>query len=71
MIFFIVAYILKGSKMKFGDIIRDPSLARFQFLVWTFIVMFAVLSVYFIELFMGKPTKLTVDFYSINNKINS
>ena len=45
--------------MAFGDIIRDgsgfPSLARFQFLLWTFILMFAVLSVYFIRLFMGTP----------------
>jgi hypothetical protein len=43
--------------MKFGDIIRDgsgfPSLARFQFLLWTFIVLFAVLGVLLIRLFMG------------------
>jgi hypothetical protein len=54
-----VAYVLKGPDMRFGDIIRDaggfPSLARFQFLLWTFIVMFAVLSIYFIRLFMGTP----------------
>lgn len=58
-IFIFVAYSLKGREMKFGDIIRDgggfPSLARFQFLVWTFILMFVVLSVYFIRLFMGTP----------------
>ena len=43
--------------MKFSDILRDgsgfPSLARFQFLLWTFITLFAVLGVYFIKLFMG------------------
>jgi hypothetical protein len=58
-IFIFVAYCLKGKNMAFGDIIRDgsgfPSLARFQFLLWTFIIMFAVLSVYFIRLFMGTP----------------
>jgi len=58
-IFIFVAYSLKGREMKIGDIIRDgggfPSLARFQFLVWTFILMFVVLSVYFIRLFMGTP----------------
>jgi hypothetical protein len=58
-IFIFVAYSLKGRGMKFGDIIRDgggfPSLARFQFLAWTFIVMFVVLSVYFISLFNGTP----------------
>ena len=58
-IFIFVAYSLKGRGMKFSDIIRDgggfPSLARFQFLAWTFILMFVVLSVYFIRLFMGTP----------------
>jgi len=47
------------SQAKLGDIIRDgsgfPSLARFQFLLWTLIVTFAVLSVYFIRLLMGIP----------------
>ena len=47
------------SQAKLGDIIRDgsgfPSLARFQFLLWTLIVTFAVLSVSFIRLFMGIP----------------
>jgi hypothetical protein len=56
-IFIFVNYSLKGSNMKFGDIIRDgsgfPSLARFQFLLWTFIVLFAVLGVLLIRLFMG------------------
>jgi hypothetical protein len=58
-IFIFVNYILKSSEMKFGDILRDesgfPSLARFQFLSWTFIVMFAVLSVFLIRLFMETP----------------
>lgn len=56
-IFILVNYSLKGSNMKFGDIIRDgsrfPSLARFQFLLWTFIVLFAVLGVFLIRLFNG------------------
>jgi hypothetical protein len=42
---------------KFWDIVRDddwyPSLARFQFLVWTFIVAFALIGVYFIRIFNG------------------
>jgi hypothetical protein len=56
-IFIFVNYSLKGSNMKFGDIIRDgsgfPSLARFQFLLWTFIILFAVLGVFLTRLFMG------------------
>lgn len=52
-------YYLRRSDMEFGDIVRDgsgfPSLARFQFLLWTFIIMFAVLSVYFIRLFLRTP----------------
>jgi hypothetical protein len=58
-LFFLVNWGLKTKVMKFGDIIRDgsgfPSLARFQFLLWTFIVIFAVLSVYFMRLFIGIP----------------
>jgi hypothetical protein len=58
-IFVFVNYSLKSSNMKFGDIIRDgtgfPSLARFQFLLWTFIILFAVLGVFLIRLFMGVP----------------
>ena len=56
-IFIFVNYSLKGSNMKFSDIIRDgsgfPSLARFQFLLWTFIILFAVLGVFLTRLFMG------------------
>jgi len=56
-IFIFVNYSLKGSNMKFGDIVRDgsgfPSLARFQFLLWTFIILFAVLGVFLTRLFMG------------------
>jgi hypothetical protein len=56
-IFTFVNYSLKSSNMKFGDIIRDgngfPSLARFQFLLWTFITLFAVLGVFLIRLFTG------------------
>ena len=44
-IFIFVAFCLKGKDMVLSDIIRDgsgfPSLARFQFLLWTFIIMFA------------------------------
>jgi hypothetical protein len=58
-IFVFVNHCLKSSNMKFGDIIRDgngfPSLARFQFLLWTFITLFAVLGVFLIRLFMGVP----------------
>jgi hypothetical protein len=58
-ILFVVNYFIKGSKMEFWDIVRDgsgfPSLARFQFLLWTFILMFAVLGVFLIRLFMGTP----------------
>ena len=54
-----VARLNRGPGMQFSDIIRDasgfPSLARFQFLSWTLIIMFAVLSIYFIRLFMGTP----------------
>jgi hypothetical protein len=58
-LFIFIARILKGPNMKISDIIRDgsgfPSLARFQFLLWTFIVMFAVISLYFNRLFIGTP----------------
>jgi hypothetical protein len=56
-LFIFIVRILKGPNMKISDIIRDgsgfPSLARFQFLLWTFILMFAVLSLYFTRLFIG------------------
>lgn len=62
LLFFIVNWSLRESgnpKSKFEDIIRDgsgfPSLARFQFLLWTFVVMFAVMSVFFTRLLMGNP----------------
>jgi hypothetical protein len=62
-LFFLVNWVLRSKdakrETKFGDIVRDgsgfPSLARFQFLIWTIIVMFAVLSVFFTRLFMGNP----------------
>src|SRR6476646_5222254 len=45
-------------KENFWDIIRDgdyyPSLARFQFLLWTFIISFVFLSVYLIRVFGGE-----------------
>ena len=41
----------------FWDIIREgdyyPSLARFQFLLWTFVISFTLLSVYFVLLRNG------------------
>ena len=44
-------------KTNFWDIIRDgdyyPSLARFQFLLWTFNISFAFLSVYLVRVFGG------------------
>jgi hypothetical protein len=58
-IFVFVNYSLKSLNMKFGDIIRDgngfPSLARFQFLLWTFVALFSVMGVFLIRLFMGIP----------------
>ena len=45
------------SKSQFRDIIRDenyyPSLAIFQFLIWTIIILFVVISIFFIKLFNG------------------
>lgn len=42
---------------RFSDIIRghdfDPSLSIFQFLLWTFVLMFAITSVYFIRILGG------------------
>jgi hypothetical protein len=58
-IFAVVNKFLRDSKMEFGDILRDgrgfPSLARFQFLLWTFVTSFSVTSVFFIRMFMGTP----------------
>jgi len=61
-LFFLVNWGLRATRTtitKFGDIVRDgsgfPSLARFQFLFWTIIIMYAVLSVFFTRLFMGNP----------------
>ncbi|HEY7080821.1 MAG TPA: hypothetical protein VH500_14045, partial [Nitrososphaeraceae archaeon] len=45
-------------KENFWDIIRDgdyyPSLARFQFLLWTFVISFVFLSIYLIRIFGGE-----------------
>jgi hypothetical protein len=55
----IISYwIIKRARGQFWDIIREgddnhPSLARFQFLVWTFVISFTLLSVYFILLRNG------------------
>ena len=46
-----------GFKSRFTDIMRghdmDPSLSIFQFLSWTFVLMFVFISVYFIRIFGG------------------
>jgi hypothetical protein len=45
-------------KANFWDIIRDgdyyPSLARFQFLIWTFIISFSFLSIYLVRILGGE-----------------
>jgi hypothetical protein len=45
-------------KVNFWDIIRDgdyyPSLARFQFLIWTFIISFSFLSIYLVRILGGE-----------------
>ncbi|MBV9179016.1 MAG: hypothetical protein JO297_18455 [Nitrososphaeraceae archaeon] len=72
LIFLTVNLLIRGYNMRFGDIIRDiggfPSLARFQFLLWTSIVMFTLLGVYFIRLLMGSmmfPTAIPVNLLII------
>jgi hypothetical protein len=46
-----------AHRSKFSDIIRgydmDPSLSVFQFLLWTFVLMFAFIGVYLIRIFAG------------------
>jgi hypothetical protein len=46
-----------GYKSRFSDILRgrdmDPSLSIFQFFLWTFVLMFVFISVYFIRIFGG------------------
>jgi hypothetical protein len=48
---------LKKYKARFWDIVRDdnwyPSLARFQFLLWTGIVLFAYFGVYLARYLSG------------------
>jgi hypothetical protein len=50
---------LRKYESRFSDIIRagdmEPSLAIFQFLVWTFVITFAFIGVYFTRLFAGIP----------------
>jgi hypothetical protein len=52
-------------KIKFIDLIRDgdyyPSLPRFQFLVWTFVISFVYLSIYLIRIFSGEFDAPAVD----------
>lgn len=53
----VVISILHKSKSQFFDIIRgpnmDPSLALFQFLVWTFVVIFSFVLIYSIKILAG------------------
>jgi hypothetical protein len=48
------------DKLKIGflDLIRDgdhyPSLPRFQFLIWTFVISFVYLSIYLIRIYLGR-----------------
>ena len=48
----------RKRKIKFIDLIRDgdyyPSLPRFQFLIWTFVISFVYLSIYLIRIFSGE-----------------
>lgn len=66
------ALVTRGSKtephsnvIKFFDIIRDgdyyPSLPRFQFLVWTFVISFVYLSIYLIRISSGESDAPIVD----------
>lgn len=54
---FIVFWIMRKAGFKYWDIIREkdfhPSLSRFQFLLWTWIVSFVFASVVFIRGFAG------------------
>lgn len=66
-------YILARSKAKFSDIIRtgpnlDPSLSRFQFLLWTWVVVFTLTFVYFIRIFGGVfgPPEGGVPYYLLS-----
>ena len=66
-------YILAGSKAKFTDIIRvgpelDPSLSRFQFLLWTWVAVFALTFVYFVRIFGGVfgPPEGGVPYYLLS-----
>ena len=53
------------SKIKFSDFVRDgdyyPSLPRFQFLVWTFVISFVYLSIYLIRILSGEFEAPSVD----------
>jgi len=58
-----------GYKSRFSDIIRghdmDPGLSTFQFLLWTFVLMFAFISVYFVRIFGGvsEPPQAPLPIY--------
>jgi hypothetical protein len=55
----------RKRKIKFIDLIRDgdyyPSLPRFQFLIWTFVISFVYLSIYLIRIFSGEFDAPAVD----------
>ena len=48
----------RKRKINFIDLIKDgdyyPSLPRFQFLIWTFVISFVYLSIYLIRIFSGE-----------------
>jgi hypothetical protein len=52
------------SKLDFWDVIREgdyyPSLARFQFLLWTFAISFIFLSFYLMRVFEGQFENLSI-----------
>lgn len=54
---FVMRHILHKTKGKFSDIIRgrdmDPSLSFFQFLVWTWVVIFSFVFIYSIKILAG------------------
>lgn len=53
----IIRHKCKGFKTYFSDILRtadwDPSLSMFQFLVWTAVILFSFLGLYFVRVFSG------------------
>lgn len=68
-VFLLIRQKIRGAtdspKIKFSDFVRDgdyyPSLPRFQFLVWTFVISFVYLSIYLIRILSGEFEAPAVD----------